>query len=59
MQFERVHAADELLAHLLDQRRIPGEAFGIETAHLIDQSPQLLASFRAILRYRSNAVEKV
>jgi len=37
LQFQRVHAADELLVHLLDQGGIPGETAGIQIAHLIDQ----------------------
>ena len=49
LQFQRVHAADQLLVHLLDQRGIPGETAGIQIAHLIDQGLQLLPRLGTIL----------
>jgi hypothetical protein len=45
--------------HLLDQGGIPGEAAGIQIAHLIDEGLQLLARLRAILHRGTNLVEKV
>ena len=59
LQFQRVHAADELLVHLLDQRGIPGETAGIQIAHLIDQGLQLLPRLGTILHCGTNLVEKV
>ena len=59
LQFQRVHAADELLVHLLDQGGIPGETAGIQIAHLIDQGLQLLPRLGTILHYGANLVEKV
>jgi hypothetical protein len=59
LQFQRVYAADELLVHLFDQGGIPGETFGIETAHLIDERLQLLPRFGAILHSGANLVEDV
>jgi hypothetical protein len=58
LQFERVHAAGELLVHLLDQRGITRKTAGIEIAHLFDQRLQLLPRLGAILHRRSNLVEK-
>ena len=49
LQFERVNGADQLLVHLLDQGWVPGETFGIETPHLINQGLQLLARLGTIL----------
>ncbi len=46
LQFQRVHLADELLMHLLNQGGIAGETAGIQIAHLIDQGLQLLAAPR-------------
>jgi len=37
LQFQRVHAADELLMHLFDQGGIAGETAGVQIAHLLDQ----------------------
>ena len=59
LQFQRVHAADELLVHLLDQGGIPGETAGIQIAHLNDQGLQLLPRLGTILHYGTNLVEKV
>ena len=59
LQFQRVHVADELLVHLLDQRGIPGETAGIQIAHLIDQRLQLLPRLGTILHRGANLVEKV
>ena len=59
LQFQRVHAADELLVHLLDQSGIPGETAGIQIAHLIDQGLQLLPRLGTILHHGANLVEKV
>ena len=59
LQFQRVHVADELLVHLLNQSGIPREPAGIQTAHLIDQGLQLLPRLGTILHYGTNLVEKV
>ena len=59
LQFQRIHAADELLVHLLDQGGIPGETAGIQFAHLIDQRLQLLPRFGTILHYGANLVEQI
>ena len=59
LQFQRVHAADELLVHLLNQGGIPGETAGIQIAHLIDQGLQLLPRLGTILHYGANLIEKV
>lgn len=49
LQLERVHAADELLMHLLNERGIPRETARIQLAHLIDQRLEFLLCLRAIL----------
>jgi hypothetical protein len=59
LQFQRVHAADELLVHLLDQGGITGETARIQTAHLVDQGLQLLPRLGTILHHGPNLVEKV
>ena len=59
LQFERVHTADELLVHLLDQGGIPGETAGIQLAHLIDQGLQLLPRLGTILHRGTHLIEKV
>src|SRR5579859_323889 len=45
--------------HLLYQAWIPGETFGIEIAHLIDQRLQFALCLRTILYCRANSVEQV
>lgn len=59
LQLQRVHAADELLAHLLHQRGITGETARVQAAHLVDQGLQLLARLGTILHCGTNLVEKV
>jgi len=59
LQFQRVHAADKLLVHLLDQGGISREPAGVELAHLIDQRLQLLPRLGTILHYGANLVEQV
>jgi len=59
LQLQRVHAADKLLAHLLDQGGIAGETARIQAAHLVDQRLQLLARLGTILHCGTNLVEKV
>lgn len=59
LQFERVHFADELLVHLLDQRRIAGETARIESAHLLYQLLQLRLSLGTILNDCADSVEKI
>jgi len=59
LQFQRVHAADELLVHLLDQGGITGETARIQTTHLVDQGLQLLPRLGTILHHGPNLVEKV
>ena len=46
LQFQRVHLADELLVHLLDQAGIARETAGIQIAHLIDQGLQFAPRLR-------------
>jgi hypothetical protein len=59
LQFQCVHVAHKLLVHLLHQRGIARETAGIQIAHLIDQSLQLLPSLGTILYRGPNLVEKV
>jgi hypothetical protein len=59
LQFQRIHFADQLLVHLLDQGGIPGEAAGVQLAHLINQSLQLLPRIGAILHCGANLIEKI
>jgi hypothetical protein len=58
LQFERVHAADELLVHLLDKRGIAGETAGIEVTHLVDEGLQLLLRLGTILHGWTHLVER-
>jgi len=58
LQFQRIHAADQLLVHLLDQSRIPREPLGIQIAHFIDQGLQLLPRLGAILHCGTNLVQQ-
>ena len=59
LQFQRIDAADQLLVHLLNQAWIPGETFGIQIPHLIDEGLQLLPRLRTILHHGTSLVEKV
>jgi hypothetical protein len=59
LQFQRVHTADELLVHLLDQGGITRETARIQIAHLIDQGLQLSPRLGTILHYGTNLVEKI
>ena len=59
LEFERVDLADQLLVHLLDQRRIPWKELGIQVTHLFDQRLQLLARLGAILHRGLHLIEKV
>jgi hypothetical protein len=59
LQFQRVDIADELLMHLLYQLGISAETGGIQIAHLVDESLQLLPRLRAILHYRAKLVENI
>ncbi len=59
LQFQRVHAADQLLMHLFDQGGIAGEALGVQTAHLLDQRLQRLPRLWIILHCGTNLVQKV
>jgi len=59
LQFERIHVADELLVHLLDQSGIPGETLGIQIAHLLDQGLQFLPRLRTVLHGGPNLVQKI
>jgi hypothetical protein len=45
--------------HLLDQRWIPGETFGIQIAHLVNQRLQLVPCLRTVLHSGTKLVEKV
>jgi len=59
LQLQCVHAAQELLMHLLHQTLIPGETFGIEISHFGDQRLQLLFRLRAVLHRRADLVQQV
>src|SRR6516164_5591991 len=59
LQFERVHGADQLLAHLLNQGGVPREASRVQIAHLFNQGLQLLLRLGTILHCGANLVEKV
>ena len=59
LQFKRVHFADQLLVHLLDQGRIAAKTARIQITHLIDQGLQLLPRLRIILHDGANLVEQV
>jgi len=59
LEFERVDFADQLLVHLLYQRRVARETAGVEISHLIDQRLQFGARFRAILHDGADPVEEV
>ena len=59
LQFERVYFADQLLVHLLHQRRVAWEPARIELAHLIDQRLQLLLRFGTILHRAFHLVQQI
>ena len=59
LQFQRVDVAQQLLVHLFDQARVPGETAGVEIAHLIDQSLQLATRLGAVLHCRAKLVQNV
>jgi len=60
LQFQRVHAADELLMYLLDQGWIAWETARVQIAHLLDQGPATVArALGIVLHRRANLVQSV
>jgi len=45
--------------HLLHQGWIPGEAAGVQVAHLLDQGLQLALRLRIVLHHGANLVQKI
>jgi len=59
LQFQRVHAAYELLMHLFDQAGIAWETARVQIAHLLDQGLQRLPRLWIILHGGTHLVQKV